>query len=93
MVTEGKQSSMSSEMALPLGLTTAAGVLAVRLRPPVLIACIVVGILAGPAAFGFVQAHDQIDLLAQLGVALLLFVVGLTLDPHFLDRLPIDTVQ
>ena len=70
-----------SEMALLLGLTAVAGAVAVRLRQPVLIAYIVVGILAGPAAFGFVQAHDQIDLLAQIGVAVLLFVVGLKLDP------------
>jgi predicted Kef-type K+ transport protein len=30
--------------------------------------------------FGLVQAHDQIDLLAQVGVAVLLFAVGLKLD-------------
>ncbi len=63
-----------------LGITAFAGALAMRLRQPLLIAYIVVGILAGPAGFGFVQAHDQIDLLAQIGVTVLLFVVGLKLD-------------
>lgn len=87
MVTEGMQASVFSEMALLLGLTTAAGALAVRLRQPVLIAYIVVGILAGPAACGFVQAHDQIDLLAQIGVAVLLFVVGLKLDLSHVRRI------
>jgi Kef-type K+ transport system membrane component KefB len=57
-----------------------AGALATRLRQPVLIAYIFVGIVAGPAVFGIVQAHEQIDLLAQVGVAVLLFVVGLKLD-------------
>ena len=47
-----------------------------------LIAYIVVGIAVGPAGFGFVAAHDQIDLLAQIGVTVLLFVVGLKLDLH-----------
>ncbi len=70
------------EFALLLILSALAGVLAVRLRQPVLIAYIVVGILAGPAVFGFVRAQDQIDLLAQVGVAVLLFVVGLKLDFH-----------
>jgi Kef-type K+ transport system membrane component KefB len=53
---------------------------ALRLRQPVLIAYIVVGILVGPAGFGLVSAHDQIDLLAQMGIAVLLFLVGLKLD-------------
>lgn len=50
------------------------------LKQPVLIAYIVVGILVGPAGVGLVSAHDQIDLLAQVGVVVLLFVVGLKLD-------------
>lgn len=67
-------------MALILGITAAVGAIAVRLRQPVLIAYIVVGIVVGPAVLGLVQAHDQIDLLAQIGVSVLLFVVGLRLD-------------
>lgn len=51
-----------------------------RLRQPVLIAYIVVGILVGPSGLSLLQSHDQIDLLAQLGVSVLLFVVGLKLD-------------
>jgi Kef-type K+ transport system membrane component KefB len=69
-----------AEMALLLGITAVAGALAVRLRQPVLIAYIVVGILVGPSGFSLVQSHDQIDLLAQIGVSVLLFVVGLKLD-------------
>jgi len=69
-----------AEMALLLGITAVAGALAVRLRQPVLIAYIVVGILVGPSGLSLVQSHDQIDLLAQIGVSVLLFVVGLKLD-------------
>jgi len=69
-----------AELALLLGLTAVVGAIATRLRQPVLIAYIAVGILAGPSVFGLVTAHDQIDLLAQVGVAVLLFVVGLKLD-------------
>lgn len=70
------------EFALLLVISALAGALAVRLRQPVLIAYIVVGIAVGPAGLGLVQAHDQINLLAQVGVAVLLFVVGLKLDLH-----------
>jgi hypothetical protein len=69
-----------SELALLLIIAAACGALALRLRQPVLIAYIVVGIVVGPALLGFVTAHDQIDLLAQMGIAVLLFLVGLKLD-------------
>jgi Kef-type K+ transport system membrane component KefB len=68
------------EFALLLIVTTVLGAIAVRLRQPILIAYIVVGILLGPAGFSLVSAHDQIDLLAQIGITVLLFVVGLKLD-------------
>lgn len=69
-----------AEFALLLIIAAAVGALFVRLRQPVLIAYIAVGILAGPAGLSLVTAHDQIDLLAQVGVAVLLFLVGLKLD-------------
>ncbi len=68
------------EFALLLLLSAGAGAVSLWLRQPVLIAYIVSGIVAGPAVLGFVTAHDQIDLLAQVGVSVLLFVVGLKLD-------------
>ncbi len=68
------------DIALLLLVCALAGAVFVRLRQPVLIAYIVVGILVGPAALGLVQVSDPIDLLAQVGVAVLLFAVGLKLD-------------
>ena len=69
-----------AELALLLVIAAVAGAVAVGLRQPVLIAYIVVGIAVGPAGLALVQSHDQIDLLAQIGIAVLLFVVGLKLD-------------
>ena len=72
-----------AELALLLLIAAGVGAIAVRLRQPVLIAYIVVGIAVGPAGFELVQAHNQIVLLAQFGIAILLFLVGLRLDlPH-----------
>lgn len=68
------------EFALLLLVCALVSVLFVRLKQPVLIAYIVVGIAVGPSGLELVQHHDQIDLLAQVGVAVLLFVVGLKLD-------------
>ncbi|NEV63234.1 cation:proton antiporter [Thiorhodococcus minor] len=69
-----------AEIALLLAMTAVAGMIAIRLRQPVLIAYLVVGIAVGPAGLALVQAHDEIDLLAQVGIAVLLFLVGLKLD-------------
>ncbi|MDZ4074840.1 MAG: cation:proton antiporter family protein [Hylemonella sp.] len=69
-----------NEFALLLLISAAAGALALWLRQPPLIAYIAVGIVAGPAVMGLSSAHEQIVLLAQVGVAVLLFVVGLKLD-------------
>ena len=76
-----------TEFAVLLLICALAGAAFVRLRQPVLIAYIVVGIAVGPAGFGLVTAHDQIDLLAQVGVAVLLFAVGLKLDLHHIRHI------
>ena len=76
-----------AEFALLLLVCALAGAAFVRLRQPVLIAYIFVGIAVGPAGFGLVTAHDQIDLLAQVGVAVLLFAVGLKLDLHHIRHI------
>ena len=72
--------SIYQEFALLLAVSAIVGALAVRLRQPLLVGYIIVGIVVGPAVFGWVSAHDQIDLLAQIGITVLLFVVGLKLD-------------
>jgi Kef-type K+ transport system membrane component KefB len=69
-----------AELAALLVIAAVVAALAVRLRQPVLIAYIAVGIGVGPAGLDLVKSHDQISVLAEVGVAVLLFVVGLKLD-------------
>ena len=73
-----------SEMAVLLLLSAGIGALGVRLRQPLIVAFIVVGIVVGPSVLGWVSANVQVDLLAKLGITLLLFVVGLKLDLHII---------
>ncbi len=75
------------EVDLLLAAAAGIGALAIRLRQPLILAYIVVGILAGPVGLGWITAHDPLDLLAQVGVAVLLFTVGLKLDLHLGRRL------
>lgn len=68
------------EVAALLVLAAVAGVVAVRLRQPLIVAFIAVGVAVGPDAAGIVSESEGIELLAELGIALLLFAVGLKLD-------------
>ncbi len=55
------------------------GMAMTRLRQPAVVGYILAGILLGPTAAGLVANQDQIRLLADLGVLMLLFMVGLEL--------------
>jgi len=79
--------SAFAEMAALLLAAALIGALALALRQPLIIAFILVGILEGPAVLGWVTAADQVDLLAKIGITLLLFVVGLKLDLRLIRAL------
>lgn len=51
-----------------------------RLRQPAVIGYIVAGVLLGPSGFGLVEDRANIDTLAELGVLMLLFVIGMELS-------------
>lgn len=79
--------SAFQEIAALLSLSAVLGMLAVRLRQPLIIAYILVGILAGPAVMNLAGDHSSISLLAEIGITVLLFVVGLKLDMHLVRTL------
>ena len=56
------------------------GLLFVRLRQPPIVGYIVAGLLLGPTGFGFVNQSESITILAELGVLLLLFLIGMELS-------------
>ncbi|MDY0137777.1 MAG: cation:proton antiporter [Thiomicrospira sp.] len=72
------------EFSMLLAVSAVVGFIAVQLRQPLIVAFIAVGIIVGPAVLGMVTQSAQIDLLAHLGIAILLFVVGLKLDLHII---------
>ncbi len=72
--------SVFVEIATLMAMATALGGLALVLRQPLIVAFIAVGIIAGPSVLGMVDETEIVPVLAELGIALLLFVVGLKLD-------------
>jgi Kef-type K+ transport system membrane component KefB len=72
------------QIAATLAVAALFGTLAMVLRQPLIVAFIAVGILVGPASLGWVEAGNELDLLASLGIGILLFLVGLKLDPKLI---------
>ncbi|MEY9212129.1 cation:proton antiporter [Thermobifida halotolerans] len=71
-------------VAVVLAAAALAGLLATWLRQPLIVAFIGVGLLVGPVGTGWVTPEGTIELLARLGIAVLLFLVGLRLDLHLI---------
>ena len=61
-----------------------------RLKLGATLGYIVAGALIGPFLFGFIRDPEQLTSVADLGIALLLFIVGLELQPSRLWRLRKD---
>jgi CPA2 family monovalent cation:H+ antiporter-2 len=71
-------------IAAGLGLALVLGFVAVRLKLPALVGYLIAGVIIGPATPGYVADTDLAGQLAEIGVMLLMFGVGL----HFsLDEL------
>ena len=79
-MTEAIEGYIFYEIAALLVLAAGVGFLGLLLRQPLIVSFIAVGILAGPSLLDIVHSDEQIDLLAELGIAVLLFLVGLKLD-------------
>lgn len=75
------------EIAALILLAAGVGFLGLMLRQPLVVTFIAVGVLAGPDALGLAQSHDYIELLSQISIAVLLFLVGLKLDVTLVKNL------
>jgi CPA2 family monovalent cation:H+ antiporter-2 len=74
------------EIGLLLLLAVGAGWLARRLGLPAVLGSLVVGLIVSPFTPGYVADRRQLQVLADVGVVLLLFEVGIEIDPVRLVR-------
>ena len=72
--------SAFAEVATLLMLAALVGFVGILLRQPLIVSFIAVGIMAGPSMLDLVHAEEQIHLLSEIGIAVLLFLVGIKLD-------------
>ncbi len=71
-----EQQSLSA-LALLLAAAAGCGLVMNRLRMPAAAGFILVGMVLGPTGMGLIQTDDSIETLAELGVLMLLFIIGM----------------
>jgi Kef-type K+ transport system membrane component KefB len=75
------------EFAILLFLAAIFGGIGQLLKQPLIVMFIALGIVVGPSVLNVVQSQAQIHLLAELGIAVLLFIVGLKLDLRLIQTI------
>ncbi len=75
------------DIVLLLAIALAVVLLFARLRLPTLIGFLAAGLLIGPNALGIIPNTEQVQVLAEIGVVLLLFAIGLEFSFSHLRRM------
>lgn len=68
------------EFSLIIALAALFGIIGQLLKQPLIVMFIALGVIAGPSVLDIVKSKDNIHLLAEIGISILLFIVGLKLD-------------
>lgn len=69
-----------TQIAIVVAAALAGGLALARLKQPPILGYILTGVLLGPSAFELISNRGSVEILAELGVLLLLFVVGMELN-------------
>ena len=74
------------EISAILAVAAAISIIMKILRQPIMIGYIITGLVVGPYFLGVVKTPEAVDAFAELGIALLLFIVGLNLSPKVIKE-------
>lgn len=76
-----------NEVIVILVISVVVVLLFARLRLPAIIGFMVTGVIIGPTALGLVQSLTEVEVLAEIGVVLLMFTIGLEFSIADLARI------
>src|SRR5256885_978527 len=78
--------SAFTELSVVIGVGVLVSLFMRLIRQPMIIGYVITGILVGPAALHLIQSPDTIQVFADFGIALLLLIVGLGLNPRVIKE-------
>ncbi len=79
------------EIGIVIIAATLLGAIARILKQPLILAYILAGILIGPIGFKLISSQETIGVLSTLGIAFLLFLIGLELDFKKIKEIGVDS--
>jgi Kef-type K+ transport system membrane component KefB len=78
--------SVFAELSLIIAIATGISLLMRILRQPLIIGHIITGIIVGPAILNLVKSPETIEIFSNIGITLLLFIIGLGLNPKVIKE-------
>ena len=76
-----------ADIIIILGLAIAVSYICNRLKIPSIVGFLITGIIAGPSGFALINAVHEVEVMAEIGVVLLLFSIGLEFSLQYLIRI------
>jgi len=82
-----EETGLILNLAIAFGAALVGGLIARLLKQPALLGYLIAGIVIGPRALGLIESTANIQLLASIGVVLLLFTLGIEFSLQELRRI------
>ena len=73
-------SSIFMQISLVIAAVAVVSLLMRLLRQPLIMGYIITGIIVGPSVLNLIHAHDAFETFSEIGISLLLFIIGLGLN-------------
>lgn len=81
------ENSIFSQLSLVIGLGAVVALIMRALRQPLIMSYIITGILVGPSVLNLVQAREAFNSFSEIGITLLLFIIGLGMNASVIKSL------
>jgi Kef-type K+ transport system membrane component KefB len=76
-----------TELSLVIAITAAVSLFMKIIRQPLILGYILAGLLVGPSVFGLIESVEMFEAFSSIGIALLLFIIGIGMNIAEVKRL------
>jgi monovalent cation:H+ antiporter-2, CPA2 family len=79
--------SLLKDIAIIFALSTFVNFIFTKIKVPTIIGYLLTGMIAGPFVLGIINAQDQIEIIAEIGIVLLMFAIGIEFSLNHLLKI------